>query len=346
MFKKIEKNMNKYEKYLEVIRKKGYFKSFKSTTLKEKAKLILSAIPYAFSKKEIEQEKSRRTYLFFKKIKKENNIKNSKYYSIKHILYVLFALPLLFFKIITAWFIVMITIFSIVPITEDMTLASLFYDYKSIDNYQYFIGETKQSDKPLEYALKNHILNPINSFDNLINDNNKKTLNEFKDIYLSEYQIKKEGEKNIAIFEQYIGNNYHYYHLKEKDKKALVILDNNLKTVHYNVTFNNTKVYKDFSKSIDKTEIHFFGESSINKITKDNTNVESLIENRKLIIKDIKNNFSVENQKRLLNTITDVIQKNTVDKELFELENSIDNMIKKNNHNEKTLNNNVLIKNI
>jgi hypothetical protein len=198
----------------------------------------------------------------------------------------------------------------------------------------------------LEYALKNHILNPINSFDNLINDNNKKTLNEFKDIYLSEYQIKKEGEKNIAIFEQYIGNNYHYYHLKEKDKKALVILDNNLKTVHYNVTFNNTKVYKDFSKSIDKTEIHFFGESSINKITKDNTNVESLIENRKLIIKDIKNNFSVENQKRLLNTITDVIQKNTVDKELFELENSIDNMIKKNNHNEKTLNNNVLIKNI
>jgi hypothetical protein len=265
----IKKNMKKYLKYLNIIRKKGYFKSFKSTTSKEKIKLIFSAIPYAINKHEIDKEKSNKTYLFFNKIKKENNIKNLKFYSIKHTLYSLVAIPLIFFKTMVATFILLITFFSFVPITEDITLSSIFHDYSDIKNDKYFIGETTKVDKPLVFDLKNHILNPINSFNNLIKDDNKKTLKEFKDIYLNEYQIKKEGETDIRIFEQYIGEKYHYYHLKEESKKALLILDNNLKTVHYNVTFNNAKVYEDFSKSIEKTNVHFFGESSINKITKE-----------------------------------------------------------------------------
>jgi hypothetical protein len=264
------KLINKYSIYINSLVKKGLKKSLKEGNAIEKVLILFNLYPYLVKKNIIKQREIVENNYFFKKIKKENNIKNLKFNSMKNILYETLYGILFLFKVSLLFFVIVFTVFWFQPITGDITFKTIYNDFASSTPQQYFIGKTEASEKPLTYDLNTHILNPINSFKNLIIDDNKKTLEEFKVLYINEYKIKKEGkEYGNEIFEQFIGENFHYYHIEKEDRNALVILNKNLKTVHYNITYNNTDVYEDFSKAINKTEIHYLNESFINKITKE-----------------------------------------------------------------------------
>jgi hypothetical protein len=113
-----------------------------------------------------------------------------------------------------------------------------------------------------------------------------------------------------------------------------------------------------FEKSLNKKEVeylqsfYFFqskDEEYINftlySWSLHNTNINCILDNKKLLINNIQNKFNINNQKELLRIITKIIQNNNVDKELNDLELAVNNVEIKKIVNKK-VNKKVVIKNI
>jgi hypothetical protein len=146
--------------------------------------------------------------------------------------------------------------------------------------------------------------------------------------------------------------------INKKIKTKSAIINQLLTNTEEDHNFRLNNFLVKFEKSLSPIEIEFLKTFKILEALNEeeaiysiyshalkNTEVNCLIENKFLILEDIKKTFSVNQQKKLLTIITSVIKSNTTDNELSELDCAINNMQLKNKPKEK-IKKNVLIKNI
>jgi uncharacterized membrane protein len=101
---------------------------------------------------------------------------------------------------------------------------------------------------------------------------------------------------------------------------------NNVYKLHKRINKKRTEEEKLYIKDFNfnkSSEESFYYLAFINYLHE--TKLTEILNNKELIIKDIKESFKIENQKKLLKKLTDFIKSNQIDKELLELEETIEN---------------------
>jgi hypothetical protein len=243
------------KKYLKNINNVGYFSSFKNKTLKEKVILGFNAIPCLINNYSIKKETRKKTQAFFSKIRKDNNIKSSKYFWLKIFLYLPFFISSVFIKSLTA-FLLLLTVLNFLNGTESTK------DFFFKDATKYYTQNTKESHIPSNINISEYKHNPFDTINlnTIIKEENKLNLNDFKE----SYNIK--GKDNRHLIYGSIKKDSNLYFLNKNNVKISLVLNANYKIMHYRVIYNSPDLFHSIIESSDKANIHNENKNTITRI--------------------------------------------------------------------------------